>query len=488
MASLIPAMASRFRRLRPAAILGLAALGAGGGWFATAARRDRLAAALPAEPAAAALAALPDSFRPAHDALRARAASLWAGPADLGALAALYQANGFLREAMRCYAALETLEPAEPRWPHLHATLLAGFGDAAPAISRWERVLKLAPDYGPARLRLAELLLKNDRPAIAAELFAEVLRRTPDHPHALLGLARLDFDAGRWADARGRLERVVALTDYALGYDLIVPVCEKLGDHARAAAVRGRAKASGAHRDPPDPWAEAALESCHDPYRLALLAGEAARAGDPAGAIRRLERAVELAPGDTPVRFQLATLLAARGDAAAAQRHFERCTQAMPGFADAWVHWADLRRRAGDPGGAAGLVATGLRQCPDSPALHLLRARAAREAGRAEEAVAAYRESIRLRPTEADAYLELATTLFRLERVAEGVAWLERGLAAEPEHPPTLALLALHAIGAGDEPRARAWLGRVARQPRVPREQTERLRSAWRERFGTAAP
>jgi Tfp pilus assembly protein PilF len=72
--------------------------------------------------------------------------------------------------------------------------------------------------------------------------------------------------------------------------------------------------------------------------------------------------------------------------------------------------------------------------------------------------------------------------------VDEGVGWLERGLAVEPEHPPTLALLALHAIGAGDEPRARAWLERVARQPRVPREQAERLRTAWRERFGSVAP
>ena len=481
-------MPSRLRRLLPAATLGLVAIGAAGWWLAAAARRDRLVAALPAAPAPAALGALPDSFRPAHAARRARVAALGAGPAELGALAALYQANGFLREAMRCYAALETLEPAEPRWPHLHATLLAGFGDAAPAITRWERVLALAPDYVPARLRLAELLLKNDRPARAAELFSEVLRRAPDHPHALLGLARLDFDAGRWAEARTRLEKVIALTDYALGYDLIVPVCEKLGDHTRAAAVRARAKASGAHRDPPDPWADATLDACHDPYRLALLAGEIARAGDPAGAVRRLERAVELAPADAPVRFQLATLLAARGDTAAAQNHFERCTQAMPGFADAWTHWAALKRRTGDAAGAAALVATGLKHCPDSPALHLLRARAARDAGRADEAIAAFRESIRLRTTEADAYLELATTLFRLERVDEGVGWLERGLAVEPEHPPTLALLALHAIGAGDEPRARAWLERVARQPRVPREQAERLRTAWRERFGSVAP
>ena len=134
------------------------------------------------------------------------------------------------------------------------------------------------------------------------------------------------------------------------------------------------------------------------------------------------------------------------------------------------------------------MVAAGLRACPESPGLWLMRARHLREAGNAAEAGRAYETAIRFRTNEADAFLELATTLFRMERVEEGLKRLEQGLAAEPEHPPTLALLAFHAITSGNEAAARAWMVRVERQPRVARDQAERLRAAFRERFGRTGP
>ena len=161
---------------------------------------------------------------------------------------------------------------------------------------------------------------------------------------------------------------------------------------------------------------------------------------------------------------------------------------ASPGFADAWAQWAASLRQARDQAGAERVLTAGLRACPESAGLWLMRARQWREGGRAADAIAAYETAIRFRTNEADAFLELATTLFRMERVPEGLKRLEEGLAAEPEHPPTLALLAFHSITGGDEAAARGWMARVQRQPRVPREQAERLRAAFRERFGRAAP
>ena len=38
------------------------------------------------------------------------------------------------------YVALETAQPQEPKWPHRHATILAGFGETEPALTRWKRV------------------------------------------------------------------------------------------------------------------------------------------------------------------------------------------------------------------------------------------------------------------------------------------------------------------------------------------------------------
>ena len=406
-------------------------------------------------------------------------------PAALAELSRLYHANGFLAEAARCYVALEKLQPAEPRWPHRRATILAGYGDIEPALAAWRRAVELAPDYLPARLRLAESLAKANRPGEAARAFEDVLRRKPDEPYALLGLARIALEAERWDEARAKLERVAAQTSHELGADLLVAVYERLGERERAAALRGRAKASGSHRDPADPWMDELLELCFDGYRLSLAAGTAARAGDRAAARRWLERAVGLAPNDVALRFQLAGVCADSGGLPQARTHLERCTVIAPTFPDAWAHLGALLERGGDPRGAEQAIVSGLRHCPESPGLHLMRARQLRAAGRNAEALAEYRASIRLRPNEADARLELATTLFRLERVPEGVAELEQALAAEPDHPMALALLALHAIGERNEPAARKWLAAVLNQPRVPREEVEQLRAAFRDVFGS---
>jgi tetratricopeptide (TPR) repeat protein len=431
-----------------------------------------------ARPPAPDLRAWPESFRQ-----EVAAASRDSIPA-FAKLSRLYHANGFLAEAARCYEALENLQPAEPRWLHRHATILAGYGQAEPAIARWQRVLVLAPDYIAARLRLGELFAKSERPAEAARIYASVLTRKPEEPYALFGLARLDLDAGRWEDARQGLEKVVALTNYDLGYDLLVTVYEHFGEHDRSAALRGRAKAAGSFRDPPDPWVDELLEDCFDAYRLSLAAGVSSRTGERVTAIRLLERAVSIAPEDVAVRFQLAGVHVERGDTALARSQFERCTAIAPKFPDAWAHLGALLDRGGDRRGAEHAVVTGLRHNPQSPGLHLARARQLREAGRNAEAIESYRASIRFRPNEADAHLELATTLFRLERVPEGLVALNQAIAAEPNHPMALALLAFHAITQRDEPAARQWLTAVLNQPRVPREQVEQLLAGFREQFG----
>jgi tetratricopeptide (TPR) repeat protein len=402
----------------------------------------------------------------------------------LAELSRLYHANGFLGEAARCYTALEKLQPREPRWPHRHATILAGYGDLEPAIARWQRVTTLAPEYLPARLRLGDALTKAENSSEAASVFTEALQRKPDEPYAVLGLARIDLEAGRWEAARQRLETVAAQTGNELGADLLVTVYEHFGQQDRASAVRAKAKAAGTFRDLPDPWIDELVEVCFDAYRLSLAAGLASRSGDRTQAAKLLERAVALAPDDVTIRFQLASVHADAGNLAAARTHFERCTTAAPGFPDAWAHLSALLQRGGDARGAELVLLNGLRNCPESPGLHLMRARQLRDGGRAAEAIPEYRASIRFRPNEADAYLELATTLFRLERVPEGLAALDGALAAEPNHPAALALRAFHAITERKEADARKWLGAVLNQPRVPREQVEQLLAGFREHFG----
>lgn len=442
-------------------------------------RREVIAAALPPVPEFDAPAS---PVRTAVLAAHRRATSRDA-LAGLRELARVYHANGFYERVPACYEALEALDADEPRWPYYYALILAGYGDLEPAMQRWRRVISLAPDYLPARLRLADAALKSNALEEARAAYREILDRWPDEPYALLGLARMDFEAQRWPEARERLEQVVAATDYRLGYDLIVSAYERLGMVSEAQAIRGQMKASGAFREAPDPWADELLEVCFDPYRLALAAGATA---DPVTAKALLLRAIRLAPDDVSYRLQLVSLHTEERDATAALRELRELTRRAPDFADGWARLASLQQQLGDQAGAVQTLSAGLAHAPDSPGLRLMWGSMLRKAGRHEEAMRELQASIRLRPNEAAAYLELAQVYVELRDVEAGVAELRRSLEAEPDNPGALTFLAFHAISTGDQREADHWMELVARQPRVGAQPAQHLERVYREAFGRA--
>lgn len=464
-----------------ASLLVLAALGAGSWWWRAGQTQTRVAALLPALPD---LSAAPEMLRERLTSADTEARSRTHARRGFAALARAHHANGFLAEASRSYAGLQQLEPTEARWPHLQATILAGYGDIAAALPLWRKAVELAPEYVPARLRLGDALLKTNQAAEAAATYEQVLQRDRDNPYAQLGLARLDLEAKRWDKARTRLEQVVTKTNYQLGYDLIVSLYERLGLAQRAVAVRAMAKASGAYRDPADPWLDGLIEDCFEPYRLALAAGAIGHNGDGAAARRLLERAVEVAPDDVSVRFQLGTLLVAQGQLDAAQAQLERCTVLAPDFADGWANLCALQMQQGRVTEADRTLAAGLAHCPDSPGLHLMLARKQLSAGHMAEAIAQFQESIRLRPNEADAYIELGQLYIRAGREPEAIREMTRALAAEPGNPTAIGILAFNAIATGSEAEARDWIARVRNQPRVESDQVSRLVAAFQQRFG----
>ncbi len=469
------------------ALLVLALAGGAAVWWWQSAAQDQSVAAA-AIPPAPPLDGLHPALREELHAAEARARSLTGSTAGLADLATLYHANGYLEQAMSCYTALAELQPREARWPHLHATILAGYGEVEAALSLWQRTVELAPDYLPARLRLGDAALKANDLATAKTAYDAALKQAPNDPYAQLGLARLDLEAGRDSAARPRLEAIVRQTNYQLGYDLIVSLYERTGERQRAAAIRGAAKASGAYRDPPDPWADALMEKCYDSYRLAISAGAIARTGDTPAALRLLERAVSLAPEDVSAHFQLGGLYAQTGRLDAARDQFHRCVTLSPEFSDGWTNLSETLAKMGDQTGSARALASGLSHCPTSPGLHLLRARRLREAGRNDEALAAYRYSIQLRPNEPPTYLELGNLLVSMGRAEEGIEQMRAALALDPADPHALTVMAYNSISLGDREESVKWLNRIAQQPRTSASAFQQLQDLFRQKFGAPAP
>ncbi len=457
-------------------------LGGGGWWYGAKSNQYAVVAAhLPPVPD---LSADHPELVERIQAADANALTRFAARTGMIELSRLYHANGYLDAAAATYVGLAELEPAEPRWPHLHATILAGFGQATPAIERWDRAIALAPDYLPAQLRRADLMLKDNQIDAAAAAYRHVLEQERDNAWALLGLARIDLEKEAWRDARQRLERVVALTNYTLGYDLIVSLYERLGEDREAEAIRGRSFASGAYRDPTDPWLDALMADCYDSFRLSLEAGAKARHNDNETARRWLERAIVVAPNDVSAHFQLAGFLREQGDLPGAMTHYQRCTELDPQFADGWAQLSALQALTGNATASERTLQAGLENCPDSPGLHRMKARRLRDTGQTGAAIMAFRKAIKLRPNEPDPYLELGTTLLSADRTPEGIREVENALAWDPLNPTGLGILAYHAIETKDRAAADRWMTLVDRQPRIETSLVNQLRAVYRGAFG----
>ena len=223
---------------------------------------------------------------------------------------------------------------------------------------------------------------------------------------------------------------------------------------------------------------------CFDPFRLALSAGVSARIGDPATAIQLLKRALALTPDDVANQFQLGTVYLAQGDTKSARDQFELCTTLSPDFADAWAQLSALQARLGEPTAAERTLAKGLQACPNSPGLHLMRARNLKKAGLPGEAITEFQNSIRLRPNEPDAYIELGQTYFDLGHDKEGIQKIREALETDPGEPIALGVLAFYNISTSNESEARNWLTKVVNQPRSDRNQVEQLKAAFQQQFG----
>jgi tetratricopeptide (TPR) repeat protein len=461
------------------ALCGLAA--AGYFWWHAADQGVIVAASVPRRPD---LSKLPAEMTQRVEACERRARSGSDRVAALGELSRLYNANGFFAEASQCYQGLLQVDAANPYWWHRLATILAGYGQLDDALPLWRQAVKLAPDHVQIRLRLGDALLKTNQNAEAAKVYSEVLEREPRNPYALLGLARIDIDMGRWDAARERLEVVVEQSNYGIGYDLLPTVYEHLGETGRAEAIRARYKASGAFYDVPDPWIDDLIDDCYDTYRISAAAGTADHIGDTHAAIRILERALAIAPNKEVFQFQLGSFYLRLHDNENARRCFERCTVLAPEFADGWAQLADLLNEMGDREASGRTLDAGLANCPNSPGLHLARGQLLNAAGRFSEAIQEFKETIRLRPQEADGYVELASADFQLNRIEEGVAELKKSLQVEPENPTALSTLALIAIKTGDQTGAREWMRHVRRQPRILPNNREALEKAFQDQFG----
>lgn len=314
--------------------------------------------------------------------------------------------QGRSADAETAFARTLALAPNHAAAAYGLARLLEGGTDKPAAIAAFRRAIALEPGRAEAQYRLGRLLRGDDDRA-AADAFEAALRLRPDYAEALSDLGTIRQQDGKLAEAVALYHRALAAKpDLAEASVNLSAALLTEGDKAGAKQAATTALA---------------MKPGYAPALMALGRAEVALDDHPA-ALAHFEAALAADPEDCEAMFQAGTLGIRSGDRLRAVALLEQVVARRPDSAEAWNNYgsalAEDRRFAAAEQAIRKAIALDRQRRYFSNLAILLG-----DQGRDREALLAQREGVEAAPDDADAHMNLALHLIRLEQFHEG--WRE---------------------------------------------------------------
>ncbi|HEV8374686.1 MAG TPA: tetratricopeptide repeat protein [Candidatus Polarisedimenticolia bacterium] len=283
--------------------------------------------------------------------------------------------------------------------------------------------------------------LSDDLGSEAIRVLEEARRLDPASPEAALGLASAYRREDRFAASRKLLEEVLASgsTPLAQRVKAREALVEVLLDSGEVTAAREQCAPLPGEGEP-------------SPNARRLAGLVAYRSGDLPGALRELKEAVRLAPRESRMHAALGLVRLQANDLAGAVGSLEEAVRLDPESQEAMSNLAKAYQRSGRKDSSREALDR-YRAIYERKSFRQkvgpLRSRAmeAYDAGRLEEALAGFREVMRLTPRDAQALAQTGSVLLALQRLDEARETLERALQIQPADDFALTELArVHAL------------------------------------------
>lgn len=399
-----------------------------------------------------ALESLPAAAREPIGSARDEAHRRPTDPAAAGALARVLHAWQQWELAHEAYARAQALEPERAEWWYLDGAVLQRSARHEEAAVRLRRAVATAPDFKPARVRLADTLLEAGRLDESRTIYKELAADPATEPMGVFGLGRIAAAERRHEEAVAYLERAVALfPEWGAAHYALALSYRALGRRDEAARALERHSRYGPRWPALDDPLLAAVAAVRDDPGAQLQRGIALAArGDLDAAIDAHEAALAKDPGLTQAHANLISLYGQKRDWARAEVNYRELLKRGGDVGDAHHDYAVLLAMQGRWDEAAAAYRAAL----DSNPLH---ARASNQLGevlerqgKIDEAAAAYRQAVTMQPSFRLARFNHARMLIALRRMDEAIAELEK--IVEPrdaEAPRYLFALAAAHVRAG---------------------------------------
>jgi len=370
--------------------------------------------------------------------------------AIVGALGRTLQAWLEFDAAHQTYVRAQALAPKTFDWRYLDAIVLQRLARHDEAAGQLRRALDLAPDYLPARVRLAESLLRSGNLDESERLFQALVANPLAEPFGQFGLGQIAAARGRQDAAVTHFSRAVEIfpewgeVHYALAMSYRAlnrrdDAMRELASHARFAAH------VPAFEDP----VLAAAATIRDDAVATLQRGVRLReAGDLQGAIDAHEAAVAREPSYAQAHANLISLYRDARNWDKVDEHFRAVNALGFGLADANFDYGvalELQDKW-DLAEAAYRRAVAIN--PAHAAAHINLGRVLERRMQLEEAAAEFRLAVSSQPTNRVARYDLGRMLLALGQPRDAVTEFEKALEPRDDKTPSslLGLAVAHAL------------------------------------------
>lgn len=388
--------------------------------------------------------------------------------ADLG-LVMIHVARNQLDQALAAANALERKQPDNPVSHNTKGAVYVAKGDSASARKSFERALQLNPTFLPAVRNLAMLDLREGKADAARGRYQAVLAKEPNNEKALLGLAAILRATGAAdSEVERTLKKAVSANPTSVPARLALIDFLLRANQPKAALVAAQDAQAAFPNDVRIVQALGTAQLAAGDVQQALstfsrlaqmrpqaasvqvrLAAAHRAAGDEAGMLRALRKALELDPGFTAAQREIITYYVRQGRFQDGVNEARAMQKARPTEAIGYLMEGDVFLLQGNLKAAEEAYRKGLRQSPNPyliARLHSVLVRAKRES----EASALVAQWIRDHPDDLVVPAYLAEVDLKGGAYQEAVRRYQAILEKQPNNPVVLNNLAFAASKVND--------------------------------------
>ena len=283
----------------------------------------------------------------------------------------------------------------EPEWRQYAAMVCERLDDIPAAISHWQKLTCLRPDYSPYLVSLGGAYLKSGEVAQAVQSLEKAARLDPMQISTWLSLARAYQRAGNLSQALDCADRALNLDSGACDALLLSGQISLLLEKPDLALQRG----------------EAVMKLDPDSTEGILLHAHAlSKCGKVGDALAAIEKILPSLKDDFPVQVERAHLVREVRGSQAALPFLQELARTNPDRPEVLVPLAETLADAGQTQAAEAAAQAALQLDPTQASLYLLLGRMERSKGQLDQCIHHLSDAIRLAPAMIDAYIELGRT------------------------------------------------------------------------------